>query len=187
MYAFNNPSDHYDAIVNISKEGLVSDYLFTEQTEQVNQQNPMGTPDEASSSLLVMESDQLKQSRQDIINVDECDVSRNKSTLPDNIHTGQPGYKKTEIIEISDDSDTEMKEVYNMYAKKVHKRVLFPRYMYMDKEPEVGDSIPHDIDGFKYYLVKTNDDEWNEKAQDRQHFNMGIAPRKGFYGKRKIG
>ena len=34
-------SDHYDAIVNASKEGLVSDYLFTEQTEQANQQNPM--------------------------------------------------------------------------------------------------------------------------------------------------
>ena len=47
-------SDHYDAIVNASKESLVSDYLFTEQAIQVNQQNPMGTPDEASSSSLVM-------------------------------------------------------------------------------------------------------------------------------------
>ena len=35
-------SDHCDAIINASKEGLVSDYLFTEQVEQVNQQNPNG-------------------------------------------------------------------------------------------------------------------------------------------------
>ena len=48
-----------------------------------------------------------------------------------------------------------MKEVCNKYAKKVCKGVPFPRYMYMDKEPEVIDSIPHDIDGFKYYLVKS--------------------------------
>ena len=90
-------------IVNASKAGLVSDYLFTEQAEHVNQQNPMGTPDEASSSSLVMESDQLKQSSHDVIDVDECDDSRNKSTSPDNIPTDQCGYKKTEIIEISDD------------------------------------------------------------------------------------
>ena len=57
----------------------------------------------------------------------------------------------------------------------------------MDKQPEVVNSIPHDIDGFKYYLVKTNDDEWNEKQRDRWHFIMSTAPRKGFYGKRKIG
>ena len=52
--------------------------------------------------------------------------------------------------------------------------------MYTDKQPEVFDSIPYDIDGFNYYLVKTNDDEWNEKQRDRQHFIMGTAPRKGF-------
>ena len=60
-------------------------------------------------------------------------------------------------------------------------------YMYIDKQPEVVDSIPHDIDGFKYYLEKTNDDEWNEKWRDRWHFIMGTALRKSFYGKRKIG
>ena len=81
-------SDHNDAIVNASKEGLVSDYLFTEQAEQVNQQNPIGTPDEVSFSLLVMQSDQLKQSSQDVTDVDEGDHPRNKSTSPDNIHTG---------------------------------------------------------------------------------------------------
>ena len=53
-----------------------------------------------------------------------------------------------------------MKEVYNKYAKQVHKGVPFPRHMYMDKQPEVVNSIPHDIDGFKYHQVKTNDDEW---------------------------
>ena len=42
----------------------------------------------------------MKQSSQDIIDVHECDDSRNKSTSPDNICTGQCGYKKTEIIEI---------------------------------------------------------------------------------------
>ena len=52
-------SDHYDAIVNASK-GLVSDYLFTEQAEQANQQNSVGTPDETSSSSLVMQSNQAK-------------------------------------------------------------------------------------------------------------------------------
>ena len=91
-------SDHNDAIVNTSKEGLVSDYLFTEQAKQVNQQNPMGTPDEASSSSLVIQSDQLKQSSQDVIDVDECDDSRNKSISPDNISTGQCGYKKKQKL-----------------------------------------------------------------------------------------
>ena len=80
-----------------------------------------------------------------------------------------------------------MKEVYNKYAKQVHKGVTFPRYIYIDKQPEVVDSISHDIDGFKYYLVKTNDDDWNEKQRDRWHFIMGTVPRKGFHGKRKIG
>ena len=165
----------------------MSDYLFTEQVEQVNQQNLMGTPDEASSASLVMQSDQPKQSSQDVIDVDDCDDSRNKSTTPDNICTGHYGNKKTEINEISDESDREMKGVYNKYAKQVCKGVPFPRYMYTDKQPEVVESIPHDIDGFKYYLVRTNDDEWNEKQRDRWHFIMDTAPRKGFYGKRKIG
>ena len=53
--------------------------------------------------------------------------------------------------------------MYDKNAKQVGKGVPFPRYMYMDKQPEAVNSIPHDIDGFKYYLVKTNDDEWNEK------------------------
>ena len=42
-------------------------------------------------------------------------------------------YKKTGITEISDDSNTDIKEVYNKYAKEVCKGVPFPRYMYMDK------------------------------------------------------
>ena len=52
--------------------------------------------------------------------------------------------------------------------------------MYVGTQPEVVNSIPHDIDGFKYYLVKTNDDELNENQWNRQHFIMGTAPRKGF-------
>ena len=59
----------------------------------------MGPPDEASSSSLVMESDQLKQSSQDVTDVDECDDSRNKSKSPANIHTGQCGYiRKQELL-----------------------------------------------------------------------------------------
>ena len=60
----------------------------------------------------------------------------------------------------------EMKEVYNKYAKQVCKGVPFSRYMYKDKQPEVVNSIPHDIEVFKYYLEKTNNDEWNEKQRD---------------------
>ena len=59
--------------------------------------------------------------------------------------------------------------------------------MYTDKQPEAANSFPYDIDGFKYYLVKTNDDEWNEKQRDRWHFIIGTALRKDFYGKKKIG
>ena len=85
----------------------------------------MATPDEASFSSLFMQSYQPKQSNQDVIDVDECDDSRNKSTSPDNICISQCGYKKTEIIETSDDSDTEIREVHNKYGKQIHKEYPF--------------------------------------------------------------
>ena len=63
----------------------------------------------------------------------------------------------------------------------------FPTYLFDEVQPEVVSSIPQDIDGKKYYLVKTTPAIWHEDTSDLHHFVMRTSTRQGFYGRRKIG
>ena len=46
----------------------------------------------------------------------------------------------------------------------------FPRYLFHDLEPEVVTSIPTDIDGMKYYKVKTSIKTWYRDTSDLHYF-----------------
>ena len=58
----------------------------------------------------------------------------------------------------------------------------FPRYLFHDLEPEVVTSIPTDIDGMKYYKVKTSIKTWHKDTLDLHYFILKTTSKAGVYG-----
>ena len=58
----------------------------------------------------------------------------------------------------------------------------FPRYLFHDLEPEVLTPIPTDIDGMKYYKVKTNIKTWCKNTSDLHYFILKTTSKEGVYG-----
>ena len=65
---------------------------------------------------------------------------------------------------------------------KIGRRRPFPRYLFHDLEPEVVTSIPTDIDGMKYYKVKTSIKTWHKDTSDLHYFILKTISKAGVYG-----
>lgn len=64
---------------------------------------------------------------------------------------------------------------------------FFPIHLFRNVEPEWVDSIPPDIDGKKFYQIRTDIQTFNAKARDMHHFKMNTSKTGTNTIKRKTG
>ena len=70
---------------------------------------------------------------------------------------------------------------------KIGRGNYFPTQMFEDLTPEEVPHIPKHIDGFVFYKVKTDYNNWTKKTSDLRYFNMRTSSKSGYHGYRKIG
>ena len=93
------------------------------------------------------------------------------------IYQGANEDEQSEVIEILEQDD----------FTSVGRGRYFPIWFFDDMEPEVVTEVPEDIDGKKFYMVKTSADKWHDATRDWHNFIMRSSSRVGFQGIRKIG
>ena len=99
-------------------------------------------------------------------------------TLDDTIiYQGTNEGEQPEVIEIPEQDD----------FTSVGRGRYFPTWFFDDMEPEVVTKVPEDVDGKKFYMVKTSVDRWHDATRDQHNFIMRSSSRVGFQGIRKIG
>ena len=57
-------------------------------------------------------------------------------------------------------------------------------HLFVKSEAEPVDELPHDIDGFKLYIIKCSYQEWVENTQDLWHLKINKSRRKDLIGTR---
>ena len=87
-----------------------------------------------------------------------------------------------------EDTDTEFPENQDgQNIPQVGRGKYFPLYRFENLQPEEVESIPEDLDGWKFYQVPANNDNWTSVTSDRRHFLMRTSSKKNYHGRRKVG
>ena len=73
-------------------------------------------------------------------------------------------------------------------VRNVGKRIRFNMKPFQGMVPDVVSTIPHDIDGTKFYIIDVpQEDPFHTKYRDGRYFLMHSSSRKGFRGVRRVG
>ena len=93
------------------------------------------------------------------------------------------------VNDIQESLDKEYPPLPNM-PDSIAKRKIFDMSKFKKIDPEVVESIPHDINGTKMYIMDCSGsgdiNEWQKKYKDRRYFKLNTSKRKGFRGLRRI-
>ena len=161
--------NHYDSIVtgvqhNASNLELLSDVAVNE-AEKLKQP----TIDDDQEVIVLYEDEDY---------YDVIPPSNKKS--PEGNNNDEPeAPSRITTPEKVDEDDTDM--------PKIGRGNYFPTQMFEDLTPEEVPHIPKHIDGFVFYKVKTDYNNWTKKTSDLRYFNMRTSSKSGYHGYRKIG
>ena len=93
------------------------------------------------------------------------------------IYQGTNEDEQPEVIEIPEQDD----------FTSVARGRYCPTWFFDDMGPEVVTKVPEDMDGKKFYMLKTSADKWHDATRDWHNFIMRSSSRVGTQGIRKIG